>query len=191
MNDDYTFIDVAIQTLNNGGTLLYPTDTIWGLGCDATQPSAVEKIYAIKRRDHSKSMLILCGDMAMVEHFVGMPAEEAARLLVDPSRPTTVIMPLQQHLLASNLAASDGTIGVRIPRNDFCHALLARFGRPIVSTSANFSGRRSPAGYADIEEALKRAVDYAMPPECGTLSGGMASRIVKVMSDGSISVLRD
>jgi len=156
-------INSAVAALNGGGTLLYPTDTIWGIGCDATNTAAVEKIYALKQRDHSKSMLILCEDIAMVERFIGRVGEEVATLLLSSGRPTTVIMPSTLDVLAGNLVAADGTIGVRIPNMLFCQGLLHALGRPIVSTSANLSGQPSPKSYSDIGADLLRRVDYCVP----------------------------
>ena len=183
-------ISRSVDVLLEGGTLLYPTDTIWGVGCDATNAAAVEKIYALKQRDHSKSMLILCADLAMVEQYVAAVDKQIACLLEGAGRATTVIMPIQHPGLAPNLQASDGTIGVRIPHMDFCLKLLRQFGRPIVSTSANLSGQPSPSAYSDINDALKTMVDYAIPPEYGNVSGGKASRIVKINCDGTLTVLR-
>ena len=184
-------LDAVVATLTVGDTLLYPIDTIWGIGCDAANADAVEKIYALKQRDHSKSMLILCGNIAMVERFVGPVSGRVGELLSASARPTTVIMPLCHNLLAGNLVAADGTIGVRIPKMDFCQRMLARFGRPVVSTSANLSGCPSPASYAEIDEVLKRRVGFCVPPECEEKTAGRSSRIVKLLSDGSVCVIRD
>lgn len=180
----------TVKVLAQGETILYPTDTIWGLGCDATNADAVEKIYALKQRDHSKSMLILCADIEMVNRFVSSVGDDVRGFLLCEERPTTVIMPLKESLLALNLAAADGTIGVRIPQMDFCQQLLRRFGKPIVSTSANFSGMPSPASFADIDEALRRRVCYCVPSSIEEQSGGHSSRIVKVVDDGEVTVIR-
>lgn len=185
-NDIMHFVDV----LSEGGTLLYPTDTIWGIGCDATNAAAVEKIYSIKKRDHSKSMLILCEDVAMVERFVSPVGDAVRSLLLDGERPTTVIMPLAQNGLACNLAAADGTIGVRIPRMDFCQSLLHALGRPIVSTSANLSGRPSPSCFSDIDASVKESVDCCVPAVFEVAKGAASSRIVKLQPDGTVAVIR-
>lgn len=176
-------INSAVAALNGGGTMLYPTDTIWGIGCDATNTAAVEKIYALKQRDHSKSMLILCEDIAMVERFVGRVGEEVAALLLSSDRPTTVIMPSTLDVLAGNLVAADGTIGVRIPHMHFCQGLLHAFGRPIVSTSANLSGQPSPKSYSDIGAELLRRVDYCVPSSLEVPTDGKGSRILKLVHD--------
>lgn len=188
---DDRIIGICCSQLHCGATMLYPTDTIWGIGCDATDAAAVEKVYSIKQRDHSKSMLILCADMAMVEDFVGPVGEKGREELLDAARPTTVILPLRSGRLASNLVAADGTIGVRIPQMDFCHRLLVRFGRPLVSTSANLSGQPSPASYAEISEVVRNAVDFCVPESYEQKTAGRPSRIVKLASDGSIVVIRD
>lgn len=180
----------TVKVLAQGETILYPTDTIWGLGCDATNADAVEKIYALKQRDHSKSMLILCADIEMVCRYVSPVGNDVRDLLLYEEQPTTVIMPLKESLLAGNLSAADGTIGVRIPQMDFCQQLLRRFGKPIVSTSANFSGMPSPASFADIDEALRRRVCYCVPSSIEEQSGGHSSRIVKVVDDGEVTVIR-
>ena len=180
----------TVSELAQGRTILYPTDTIWGIGCDATNTTAVDKIYSLKQRDHSKSMLILCADVDMVERYVSSVDDNVRELLLGSSRPTTVIMPLCKSLLAENLSASDGTIGVRIPRMNFCQQLLRTFGRPIVSTSANLSGCPSPASFAEIDISLIRAVDYCVPQSMEEHSAGSSSQIVKLQPDGSISVLR-
>ena len=190
MNTGNNTVATIADLLSGGSTLLYPTDTIWGIGCDATNADAVEKLYAIKRRDHSKSMLVLCADIAMVERFISPVDAEIRSLLLDGTRPTTVILPLQRNLLAGNLAAADGTIGVRIPCMDFCQSLLRAFGKPIVSTSANLSGQPSPACFADISDELRAAVDYCVPETFATGENSQSSRIVKRLPDGSVTLLR-
>lgn len=194
----YTVIENAVEILRQGGTLLYPTDTIWGLGCDASRADAVERLYAIKHRDHSKSMLILCADLAMVERYVGPVPPAAAALLVATGRPTTVILPAglpdrggNATLLADNLAAADGSIGVRIPQHALCQRLLALLGRPIVSTSANRSGEPSPSCYEEIGWGVVNAVDFCLPKGCEGSHSSQASRIVKLLPDGCIRVIRD
>lgn len=184
-------LKTALAALRNGETLLYPTDTIWGIGCDATNAAAVERIYALKKRDRSKSMLILCADLAMVEAFVGTVSETCAGLLLHSGRPTTVIVPLREHQLADNLAAADGTLGVRIPQMAFCQQLLHAFGKPVVSTSANFSGAPSPIVYADIDDALKARIDCCLPDdEAFRHPATGSSRIVKIETTGEMTIIR-
>lgn len=178
-------IEQAVKVLREGGTLLYPTDTIWGIGCDARNSDAVERLYAIKERDHTKSMLVLC------------PADMARHVPTTSGRPTTYILPKEiwQPLLgdsiADNLPAADGTLGIRIPEHSFCQEVIRRLGAPLVSTSANLSGRPSPQHYEEIEEELKRRVDYCVPPLSELLSNETrGSRIVKLHPDGTQTVIR-
>lgn len=183
-------LDKALETLKLGGTLLYPTDTIWGIGCDACCREAVDRIYSIKERDHSKSMLVLANEGMLSPTL----PYEARKILLCSNRPTTVI--LQKKMLtieiADNLPAADGTIGVRIPRFDFCQTLLTKLGHPIVSTSANLSGSPSPACYDEIAAAVMERVDYALPNDDSFIHSKQASsRIVKLFDSGKIEILRE
>ena len=178
-----------LPALRQGLTLLYPTDTIWGIGCDATNPDAVERIYAIKQRDHSKSMLILANEQMLSPHT----PSEALQLLLHSSRPTTVILPATMLAIpiAHNLPAADGTVGVRIPQFDFCQQLLHHLGCPLVSTSANLSGHPSPATYADIDPILKQRIDCCLPDHPSFHHPATApSRIVRLLPDGTLTTLR-
>lgn len=183
-------IEQAVAVLERGGTLLYPTDTIWGIGCDATNALAVEKIYSIKQRDPNKSMLILCSDIEQLKHYVSSVPLAALDLLADDTRPTTIIYP-QARNLPRCLVANDGSIGIRIPKMDFCQAVLTRLGRPIVSTSANFSGCPSPLCYADIDTRLMQMVDYAVPNLWNSEGAASGSRIIKVEQSGQIVIIRN
>lgn len=183
-------IQTALSALKQGQTLLYPTDTIWGIGCDALDVSAIERVYAIKERDHSKSMLILvASDMLSPD-----VSQEVKTLLLESDRPTTVVVPARYVMLPLpvNLLAVDGTVGVRVPKMDFCQELLRQLGRPIVSTSANLSGHPSPGCYADIAEELKRRVDCCLPdlPEFRHIPTG-SSRVLKVNPDGLVTIIRE
>ena len=182
MNSD-DIISYSVETLLRGGIILYPTDTIWGIGCDARNREAVERIYAIKERDQSKSMLVLVAD--------GVLATEACE------RPTTYIMPREKwepmlgDVVSDNLPAADGSLGIRQPRHAFCQEVIRRLGAPLVSTSANLSGHPSPKEYNEIEEAVKQRVDYCVPPLKEFMSAETrGSRIVKVNQDGSLTVIR-
>lgn len=182
----------AVEVLQSGGIILYPTDTIWGIGCDARNAEAVERLYAIKERDRSKSMLVLVRNCRLSRRHT---TEFGIRNYGE--RPTTYILPHEVWYdkmgleIASNLPAEDGTLGVRCPRHHFCQEVLRRLGAPLVSTSANFSGRPSPQTYDEIGEDLKRRVDYCVAPLAEFLSGETrGSRIVKVNPDGSQTVLR-
>ena len=192
-------IQQTVDTLLAGGTVLYPTDTIWGVGCDARQADAVEKLYALKERDRSKSMLVLWNSVGTqrAASAIDEMLTDAARCVPTEERPTTYILPesiwrpLLGDGIAANLPAEDGTLGIRVPRHAFCQEIIRRLGAPLVSTSANLSGRPSPIIYNDIEEELKRRVDYCVPPLEEFLSGERrGSRIVKVEADGTEFVIR-
>ena len=177
-------ITQTVEILRSGGTILYPTDTIWGIGCDARNPEAVERIYAIKERDRSKSMLVLADSLQLSDG-------------VEESRPTTYILPMSvwRPLLgngvAANLPAADGSLGIRVPRHAFCQEVIRRLGAPLVSTSANFSGRPSPQTYSEIEVGLRERVDYCVPPLAEFASTETrGSRIVRVNANGSVEVIR-
>ena len=176
-------IEQTIEVLKKGGTLLYPTDTIWGIGCDARNATAVEKLYAIKERDHSKSMIVL--------------VESGKWKVESEDRPTTYILPeklwrpMLGDAIADNLAAADGSLGIRIPQHAFCQEVIHRLGAPLVSTSANLSGHPSPQHYEEIEKELKRRVDFCVPPLPELLSTETrGSRIVKLLPDGTTTILR-
>ncbi len=186
----------TIDTLLAGGTILYPTDTIWGVGCDARSADAVEKLYALKERDRSKSMLVLVENTH--ENRIILNNLNIPNTLNTPTnRPTTYILPeaiwrpMLGDSIAGNLAAEDGTLGIRVPQHAFCQEVVHRLGAPLVSTSANLSGHPSPTCYEEIEEELKRRVDFCVPPLAEFMSSETrGSRIVKVLADGSHSILR-
>lgn len=186
-------IETTVKALRQGKTILYPTDTIWGIGCDARNAMAVERLYAIKERDRSKSMLIL---LDRLEGSLLEWIRQAENQAIKP-RPTTYILPREVwgpalgDSIAPNLPADDGTLGIRVPTHRFCTEVISRLGAPLVSTSANLSGHPSPTTYADIEQALIDRVDYCVPPLPEFLSGETrGSRIVKLSPDGSMTVIR-
>lgn len=190
----------ALETLRSGGVILYPTDTVWGLGCDATDEEAVAKIYKIKQRSDSKSLVLLASDMDMVCRYVKEVPEMAVQLVEVNDRPMTIIYPgavaaepgsaPNKGALARNTVAEDGSVGIRIPMTDFCRELVRRFGRPIVSTSANISGEPAPKDYSGISEAVKGAADYIVDPSLEQGATGQASSIIKVGLDYSIQIIR-
>src|SRR5690606_29677468 len=152
-------LQVALDNLRNGKVILYPTDTIWGLGCDALNPDAIEKIYTLKGRDRNKSMLILLENENQLLSYVKEVPEVAYQLIEFSDRPMTIVYEGAKNL-PENLLAADGCIGIRIVRDPFCQELIRRFRRPIVSTSANLSGEPSPEHFDEISEKLKDEVDY-------------------------------
>lgn len=196
----------ALEVLRAGGVILYPTDTVWGIGCDATNPEAVARIYAIKQRSDSKSLVLLASDMDMVARYVKEVPEMAVQLVEVNDKPMTIIYPdavvgpapadpsqmpqASRHCLAFNTVAEDGTVGIRIPMSDFCRQLASRLGRPIVSTSANISGEPTPVRFAEITEQIRSAVDYIVDPSLESQSTGKASSIIKVGLDYSIQIIR-
>ena len=192
-------IQKAIEVLRSGGVILYPTDTVWGIGCDATDPEAVAKVYAIKNREDSKSLVLLASDIDMVCRYVKEIPEMAVQLVEVNDKPMTIIYPgavvgnaedKSPHCLAYNAVAEDGTVGIRIPMMDFCQQLVSRFGRPIVSTSANISGEATPKKFAEISEQIKSAVDYMVDPSLEKGATGKSSSIIKVGLDYSIEIIR-
>ena len=186
MNDD---IKKALEVLKNGGIILYPTDTIWGIGCDATNEIAVQKIYNIKKREDSKSMLVLMENPALLERYVDEVPEIAWDLVEVSSTPLTVIYPNAKNL-AKNLIAEDGTIGIRFTKEAFTSQLLQRFRRPLVSTSANISGEKSPAFFDEISEEIKDQVDYIVEYRQNDISPAQPSSIIKLGVGGRIDIIR-
>lgn len=192
---DGVFFQEAVNILRKGGVILYPTDTVWGLGCDATDPDAVSKIYRIKKRSDSKSLVLLASDLDMIARYVREIPEMAIQLVEVNDKPMTIVYPdaivgKENGGLAHNVVAQDGTVGIRIPMADFCRELVRRFGRPIVSTSANLSGEPTPKSYADISMTVREAADYTLDPSLEKESVGTASSIIKVGTDGTIAIIR-
>ncbi|MCM1042262.1 MAG: L-threonylcarbamoyladenylate synthase [Bacteroides sp.] len=181
----------CVKVLERGETLLYPTDTIWGLGCDATDEEAVSKIYRIKGRSEDKSFIILVSSVEMLQRYVKELPPMACDLLQAMSdTPLTVIYP-QSANLPSNVHADDGSIAIRLVRNIFCAQLIERFGKPIVSTSANLSGEPSPLCLADISEQLINDVDHVAIVEDSPNRELRPSRIIKLEKNGMFRVIRD
>lgn len=182
-------IKKAIEVLKNGGVILYPTDTIWGIGCDATNPEAVARIYKIKQREDSKSMLVLMENPALLERYVNDVPEIAWDLVEISTTPLTVIYPGAKNL-ANNLIAEDGSIGIRFTKEEFTTKLLQRFRRPIVSTSANISGQKSPAFFDEISEEIKSQMDYIVEYRQDDINPAQPSSIIKLWPGGRIDIIR-
>ena len=190
----------ALRVLREGGTILYPTDTVWGLGCDATNPEAVAKIFEIKKRADSKSLVLLACNLDMVAKYVKEVPSIAVDLVEVNDAPMTIIYPEAQASepgtpgdrwhLAYNTVAEDGSVGIRIPLMDWCKDLVFKLGRPIVSTSANISGEPTPQRFSEIPQEIKDAVDFVVPPSIDTQSTGKASQILKVGLRGEIEIIR-
>lgn len=186
---DLAEIDEAVEILRQGGIILYPTDTVWGLGCDATNSEAVEKIYALKKRSDSKSLITLVSDADMIGKYVKVIPEIAVNLIEVNDKPMTIIYPGAMGL-ASNVIAEDGSVGIRIPQHDFCRQLIRRFRKPIVSTSANISGESAPSFYEDIPIEIIEAADWVADPVLQEGSTGEPSQIIKVGLGGEIQIIR-
>ena len=185
-----TQIEKAIEVLKNGGVILYPTDTIWGIGCDATNPEAVKKVFAIKQREESKSLVTLVSDLDMLARYVKEIPEAAIDLIEVNDAPMTIIYP-EAVGLAQNVIAEDGSVGIRIPRNEFCRQLCFKLRKPLVSTSANISGENPPKGFKDISLQIKNAVDYTVHPSMEEkTSTHKASQIIKLSLSGQIQIIR-
>lgn len=181
-------VEKALAVLRKGGVILYPTDTIWGLGCDATNEIAVRKIYSIKEREDSKSMIVLMSDEREVLQYVAAPDPLVFDFLEGEERPTTVIFENAMEL-APNVIAGDGSVGIRIVRDTFCRHLIKRLRKPIVSTSANISGTPSPAHFGEVSEALMQRVDHVVAWRKEDRTPSQPSQIMR-WENGSVSWLR-
>ncbi|MDR2802184.1 MAG: threonylcarbamoyl-AMP synthase [Prevotellaceae bacterium] len=180
----------SVQALRNGGLLLYPTDTLWGVGCDATNEKAVEKVYALKRRTDSKSLILLASGMDMISRYVSQIPAIAYNLTDVADTPLTLIYP-QARGLAANVPAADGSVALRIVQHDFCRQLLYKFRRPIVSTSANLSGQLPPATFAQVSGEIKCGCDFIVPEEYEGAPTRKPSAIIKIGLHDEVEVIRN
>ncbi|HPZ25698.1 MAG TPA: L-threonylcarbamoyladenylate synthase [Kaistella sp.] len=178
-----------IQTLKSGGTILYPTDTIWGIGCDATNIDAIEKIFEIKKREKTKSMIILVESEKRLQDLVDVP-EMAWEIMDLSEKPVTIIYDHPKGL-PKELLAEDGSIGIRLVKNDFLKKLISKLNQPLVSTSANFSGEKSPMKFSDISHEIVDSVDFVVEENQDKVSEYSGSSIIRVWSDGRIKVIRE
>jgi L-threonylcarbamoyladenylate synthase len=179
----------CIDVLQAGGLILYPTDTIWGIGCDATNETAVAKIYNLKQRSDEKSMVILVADEATITQYITQPELKIFDYIKGIYKPTTVIYEGAVGL-ANNVIAKEGTAAIRIVKDEFCRQMIKRFKKPIVSTSANISGYPPPAIFTDIDVAIKNGVDYIVQHRQDDLIPSSPSAIIKWNADGSFSIIR-
>ncbi|MFZ4263054.1 L-threonylcarbamoyladenylate synthase [Sphingobacterium sp. HJSM2_6] len=179
----------ALETLRAGGLILYPTDTIWGIGCDATNPAAVEKIFALKGRDKHKSMIILLENDYQLEAYVKEVPEVAYQLIEVSDKPLTLIFD-QAKNLAANVVAEDGSIGIRIVKHPFCQSLIQKFRKPIVSTSANISGQPTASNFDAIDPEIINGVDYVVSYGQGLLEKANPSTIMKLDASGKFTFIR-
>ena len=201
MRYDKEDLQAALRVLRQGGIIVYPTDTVWGIGCDATNPEAVARIYALKKREDSKSMLVLLDSAAKLDYYVDVP--ESAEMLLQtacdedptsqsdcsPAKPLTIIYPNARHL-APNLIAEDGSVGIRITKEPFSNALCAQLKRPIVSTSANISGEPTARFYKEIVSPILDHTDYVCLFRRDDETPHEPSTIIKINADNSFKIIR-
>jgi L-threonylcarbamoyladenylate synthase len=178
------------EYLKRGSIILYPTDTIWGLGCDATNTIAIERIFTIKRRLRSKNLLILLDEVEKLSLYLEHIPEIAWDLIRQADRPTTFIYKDVKNL-PRDLLAEDGTIGIRIVKNEFCKRLISLFGKPIVSTSANISGKPAPVLFKDISQEIKDKVDYIVDESFSQLIDPKPSTLIRFVDDYTFEVIRE
>ena len=182
-------VQQSVATLRAGGLLLYPTDTVWGVGCDATDAAAVARVFALKRRNNRKSLIVLVSDIAMLRRYVETLPASVVRLIETAQTPLTVVYP-QARRLAANVPAADGSVAIRLVRHFFCEQLLLAFGRPLVSSSANVSGKPAPADFAAVAEEIKRGCDFIVPPACEGVPARRPSSIVKIGGAEEFIIIR-
>ena len=180
----------ACEVLQQGGIIVYPTDTIWGIGCDATNTEAVGRVYALKQRTDHKAMLVLIDSPARLSGYVANAPDIAWDLIEVSDKPLTIIYPNSKNL-AFNLLGEDGSVGIRITNERFSHELCKLFQKPLVSTSANISGLPSPNLYSEIAEAIKNSVDYVVRYRQDETIGAKPSSIIKLSEDGCIKIIRE
>lgn len=183
-------IENCLKVLKAGGIILYPTDTIWGLGCDATDKKAVAKIYALKKRAENKSMILLLANKEEIKNYCKTPSETIQNLLQKKENSLTIVYPNAQNI-AENLISEDGTVAVRIVNDAFCEALINAFGKPIVSTSANIAGEPSPTSYTSVNDKIKIGADYIVQHRRNNNDCKKPSRILFWKSDEEILVIRE
>lgn len=197
--DTREIINEAVKVLREGGVILYPTDTVWGIGCDATNEQAVSKVFEIKKRSGAKSLVLLACDMDMVAKHIKEIPNIAIDLVEVNDAPMTIVYPGAQYL-APNVIAEDGSVGFRIPCVDeeetrlvggaFCRELVRRLRKPLVSTSANISGEPTPESFKEISEDIKSAVDYVIPRQLEAGATGRSSQIIKLGLGGEVEIIR-
>ncbi|HIY67997.1 MAG TPA: threonylcarbamoyl-AMP synthase [Candidatus Alistipes intestinigallinarum] len=183
-------VDEAVRTLRQGGIILYPTDTVWGLGCDATNAEAVDRIYRLKRSENKKSMLVLCASADMVVRYVNRAPGIAFEVMEMATSPLTAILPGAAGV-APNLIPDEGTLGVRIPDHEFCRRMLRAFGKPIVSTSANISGEPTAVGLQDVTREIVDGVDFVVNPRFEGRPTRKASSIIAFGEGGEVKIIRE
>lgn len=183
-------VDEAVRVLREGGIILYPTDTVWGLGCDATNAEAVDRIYRLKRSENKKSMLVLCASADMVARYVNRAPGIAFEVMEMATSPLTLILPGATGV-AANLIPDEGTLGIRVPDHEFCRRMLRALQRPVVSTSANISGEATPAGLQEVSREIIDGVDFVVNPRFEGKPTRKASSIIAFGEGGEVRIIRE
>lgn len=183
-------INKAVQVLRNGGLILYPTDTIWGVGCDATNPEAVAKIHKLKHSADSKNMLVLVENPNQLNSYTEQVPEVAWDLIELTTKPLTIIYPKAKNL-AANLVAPNGSIGIRVIKHNFCEKLIQAFRKPIVSTSANITGKKTPKNFGEIDNQIVDGVDFIVPQQYEEDATHIPSSIIQLGIGGEVKVIRE
>ena len=182
-------IDQSIKVMKQGGIILYPTDTVWGLGCDASNNDAIEKIFKLKNRDEKKSMIILLKDSDDIQNYISKLPHNWAKTISAFTKPTTVIYDRGENV-SDKLISTDGTIAIRITKDAFCKDLIKALGKPLVSTSANVSGEHTALQFDQISHKIKSEVDYVVQHRSGEILSAEPSSIIRIHLDGSMKTLR-
>lgn len=183
-------VDEAVRVLREGGIILYPTDTVWGLGCDATNAEAVDRIYRLKRSENKKSMLVLCTSADMVVRYVNRAPGIAFEVMEMATSPLTLILPGATGV-AANLIPDEGTLGIRVPDHEFCRRMLRALQQPVVSTSANISGEATPAGLQEVSREIIDGVDFVVNPRFEGKPTRKASSIIAFGEGGEVKIIRE
>lgn len=189
MNSFTIEINDCIEVLAKGGLILYPTDTVWGIGCDATNEEAVQKVYNLKQREDSKALICLVANDAMLERFVEQVPEIAYDILDLATKPTTIIYDEPKGIV-KNAIGKDNTMAIRVASDKFCQYLINKFRKPIISTSANLAGMETPNSYEEINEVIRKGVDYIVNLQHDKKNGPPSS-IIKLSNDGTVKVIRE
>jgi L-threonylcarbamoyladenylate synthase len=189
MEDLQKEINNALEVLRSGGLILYPTDTIWGIGCDATNEEAVNKVYKLKRRSDARSMIVLLDNPNKLDSYVSNIPAQAWQLIEYSEQPLSIVFDSARNL-ADSAIAEDGSIGIRIPKDEFCIKLIQKFRKPIISTSANLSGERSPSNFSEISETIRSGVDYIVNLRQNENKPSKASVVIRLRENGQIEFLR-
>ncbi len=183
-------VDATVDALLLQQVILYPTDTVWGVGCDAESPPAVQALYKLKGREAGKPSIVLVADLAMLKRYAAEVPAELEALLAADTRPTTYILPASR-AVARELVAPDGTVGLRVVKDEFCHKVVRRLGHGLVSTSANKAGEPTPAVYAEVDAAIVRGVDHVVSWRQDDAARTAPSRVLRLGAGGQLEVVRE